>query len=63
MKVKKIQKKMTLNKQTIAALNIDEMNKQRGGYETVPMLCSVETRCLTECNPISVCDYTCYLSC
>jgi hypothetical protein len=34
MKHKKIRKKITLNKQTIATLNADEMNHQRGGTDT-----------------------------
>jgi hypothetical protein len=63
MKPKKIQKKMTLKKQTIAALNVDEMRKQHGGIETAPVVCTVDTACITECRPISACDYTCYLSC
>lgn len=65
MKSKKIQK-MTLNKQTIAALNVDEMNRQRGGtWETGPVMCSVaDTLCITDCRPRSQCaGYTCPLSC
>jgi natural product precursor len=63
MKHKKIQKKITLNKQTIAALNPDEMNHQRGGTDSAPQLCSWDTFCETDCLPRSACNWTCPLSC
>jgi hypothetical protein len=64
MKSKKMQRKMTLNKQTIALLNVDEMNHQRGGTDTAPIICTDDTFCVTECRPRSACNgYTCPLSC
>jgi hypothetical protein len=64
MKTKKIQKKMTLKKQTIAALDVDEMRRQHGGTDTNPLLCSADTFCVTDCRPRSACNgYTCALSC
>ncbi|MCP5048950.1 MAG: hypothetical protein GY940_17400 [bacterium] len=64
MKTKKIQKKMSLNKLTIAELNVDEMSKQHGGAteETSPMFCT-EYFCFTYDRPHSVCGISCILSC
>ena len=66
MKSKKIRKKITLNKQTIATLNVDEMKHQKGGTgDTLPAICTmIDTWCITECRPRSACNgYTCPLSC
>jgi natural product precursor len=49
MKSKKIRKKITLNKQTIATLNVNEMNHQRGGTDTCLVPCT--TTIDPECSP------------
>jgi hypothetical protein len=59
MKPKKIKKKMALKKQTIAALEVDEMRQQHGGIETNPKICSIDTYCITDCTPMSLC-YPCF---
>ena len=50
MKIKNFNKKLALNKQTIANLGSKEMQKIAGGEETVTRVCysCIET-CMTEC--------------
>ena len=67
MKVKKLTKKISLKKQTIATLNNEEMLNQRGGVDTelctYPILCTFDTFCYTDCTPRTRCINTCPLSC
>ncbi|MCP5048951.1 MAG: hypothetical protein GY940_17405 [bacterium] len=64
MKTKKLQKKMTLNKLTIASLDVDEMSKQHGGATDTcyPFVCT-DYPCITVDRPRSVCGISCILSC
>ena len=72
MKPKKVNKKLTFSKSTIADLNSKEVNDVRGGG-TGGQNCSMKTCFLTECDTcidtcpnscfdtcINTCDYTCY---
>lgn len=47
MKTQKINKKLTLNKKTIALLNDDQLDAQRGGGKTKGNTCNT---CLTWCG-------------
>jgi hypothetical protein len=57
MKTKKVERKLTLNKKTIARLNQEELNNFKGGV--------TETRDLTKCISCTVCftNCTCTLPC
>ncbi len=65
MKIKKITKKLTLNKKTVAHLNNGELNAIQGGVDTWPpqcpsisvCLCPIETLKGPECF---VTDVTCW---
>jgi hypothetical protein len=57
MKTKIFDKKLNLNKQTIADLKDGQMNKIKGGVNTKDRtLCA--TRCISGCETITCCDYT-----
>ena len=54
MKTKKFDKKLTLNKKTIADLSNPEMEKIQGGVVSLPLsaCCVTEySKCLTQCVP------------
>lgn len=53
MKTKRFNNKLTLNKKTVANLSDAEMNRQRGGGDTVGPHCPGGT--LTEAGPILTC--------
>jgi natural product precursor len=62
MKAKKINKKLTLNKQTVANLNLSEMRNSKGGATepgictTEPVLiCTLETCKPLQCGPSLEC--------
>jgi hypothetical protein len=50
MKTKKLRKKLTLNKNTIANLINTDMQKVRGGFGT-DGCCTMPTGCQETCNP------------
>ena len=56
MKTKQFNKKLALNKRTVANLNIRSMQKLRGGADT-DETCTVELTCYTcvTCKPL-ICD-------
>jgi len=59
MKHKKLQTKLTFNKQTVASLNKRELTKVHGGdFTDYPVICTGETCLRTNCAP-SKCD-PCY---
>jgi len=49
MKQKKIQTKLTFNKQTVASLNLEELTAIQGGTDTVPPTIVGFTVCHTKC--------------
>ena len=60
MKIKKVTKKLTLNKKTVAHLSNGELNAVQGGFLTSPIsvcLCPTETLKGPECF---VTDVTCW---
>jgi hypothetical protein len=56
MKTKKISKKLTLKKDTIAHLGIEKLNEVRGGVETMPQPCISYPLCVASVPPRLTCD-------
>ena len=54
MKKKKLEKKLVLNKETIAGINQDEMKKIEGGF-SVLLLCTEFIACSVTCSIIGLC--------
>lgn len=57
MKIKKLNKKLSLNKATVADLEVKDMNSVKGGYQSVEhSACpTCETICFPKCIPTLTC--------
>ena len=56
MKAKKLNKKLTLNKETVAALNSDAMSGVKGGIYTVAYTCGMDCDTDFTCGRATYCD-------
>ena len=62
MKTKTFIKKLNLNKQTVAALENEQMNKVKGGIDTVNRTLCV-TKCISGCETVTCCIYSVCIFC